>query len=76
MQSHKTFPSGVLIRIARWPMPNLGSVQMEMKRSSESKDLCLLVYFGVVDDFRVARVVKLWPVGGTNCLAIFVESQC
>ena len=69
MQSHKTFPSGVLTRMARWPMPNLGSVQMEMKRLSESKGLCLLVYFGEVEDFRAERVVKLWPVGGTNCLA-------
>jgi len=50
-------------------MPNLGSVQVEMKRLSLSKGLCLLVYFGVVEDFRAERVVKLWPVGGTNCLA-------
>ncbi len=51
-------------------MPNLGSVQMEMKRSSASRGLCLLLYLGVVEDFRAPRVVKLWPVGGTNCLAV------
>jgi hypothetical protein len=55
--------------MARWPIPNLGSVQIEMKRSSASNGLCLLVYFGEVEDFRAERVVKLWPVGGTNCLA-------
>lgn len=69
MRSHKTFPSHVLIRMARCPMPNFGSVQMEMKRSSASKGLCLLTYFGELDSWRAARVVKLWPVGGINCLA-------
>jgi hypothetical protein len=42
---------------------------MEMKRLSFSKGLCLLVYFGELEDFRAEREVKLWPVGGTNCLA-------
>jgi hypothetical protein len=70
MQSHKIFPPGVLIRIARWPMPNLGSVQIEMKRWSVCKGLVWFMYFGEVEDFIAPRVVKLWPVGGTNCLAV------
>jgi hypothetical protein len=28
------------------------------------------MYFGEVEDFIAPRVVKLWPVGGTNCLAL------
>lgn len=50
----------------RWPMPNLGSVQREMKRSSKGKGACFVLYFGEVEERRVRRVVKVWPVGGTN----------
>ncbi len=75
MQSHKTFPVGVLIRMARWPMAILGSVQIDMKRSSASSGLRLLLYLGNVDAFKAPRVVKCWPVGGTNCRAVIDDSQ-
>jgi hypothetical protein len=42
MQSHMTLPLGVRIRIARWPMPTLGVVVREMKRSSVGKVSWLL----------------------------------
>lgn len=64
MQSQSTFPSGVLIKIQRWPIATLGSVQILQKRGSSSMDFHLFLQPLLLSS---ARVVKACPVGGTNC---------
>ena len=65
MQSQSTFPSGVLMRIALWPIANFGSVHMDQNPSAPSTGFHLLRYPCCLTS---PNVVNCCPVGGTNCL--------
>lgn len=65
-QSHRTFPAwGVLVRMARWPMANLGVVVRDQMSESpwslgEIGDQVLVCLSASWE-----REVHAWPVGGT-----------
>ena len=69
-QSHKTLPLGVLTRIARWPMANLGVVMREWKFGFESIWVQVLEYLFASWE----REVQVWPWAGTywrgSCLGV------
>ena len=63
IQSHKMLPAGVSRKIARSPIAKTGSVQID--HICFSMTSCW-IWFSYLPRMR-PRVVKEWPVGGTNC---------
>jgi len=65
MQSQRMLPVVVFMRMQRCPIANFGVVEMDMKRGSWGRGVRVFLYL-VEEERRVERVVKDWPVGGTN----------
>src|SRR5918993_3531408 len=61
MQSQSTLPLGVLVRIARCPIPNDGVVSIVISPGARRRNLLSC------DVRRLSRVVQNCPEAGTNC---------